>query len=293
LNGSPAGGTVGGTTINGPVAPIVTSAQAVISPSLLVYGQRTLSSIAQLSLSRTLSSRTSISFTAGALRNQGLDASNSESTTTTVMPQTTTSTVGIQITHSINPRTDISVTVNGNRTFERSENAYYETTRISINRMLSRRWTGGVYAGAGLIQGVGHDSYVVTGPQYLAGGKLGFSTYAHSFSASVDRNVAESYGFGPNVTVSVAAGWNWTRPGRPWWIGFTANDVRIYSTAFPSIQSLQANVNFGRTLNRHMSVTASYGYLRYEGLSNTTIGTITPSAVRVAVIWTPGFGFPL
>lgn len=292
LNGTPTGGIVNG-IVTSPVAPVLTGAQAVISPSLLVYGQRTLSSVAQISLIHTISSRTSISFTAGAIRNQGLDPSNAANTTAAVMPQTTTSTVGFQISHSINPRTDISITVNGNRTFERFEDAYYETTRISINRLLSRRWFGGVYAGGGLIQGVGRDTYVATGPQYLAGAKLGFHTYEHSFSASVDRNVAESYGFGPNVTLSIVGAWNWARPGRPWWVGFTANDVRIYSTAFPSIQSLQGNVNFGRTINRHMSVAASYGYLRYAGLSNATIGTITPSAVRLSIIWTPGFGFPL
>jgi hypothetical protein len=281
-----------GTFSNAQFIPLLTGAQAAVSPALLLYGSRTLSASGQLSLGYDLSSRTSVQVSASGTRMQALSQDNESSLA--IVPalfQTTSGNINMSLSHAASPRTEVGVQVGSSRIFSAYEDAYYSQASVFVSRTLSRRWFATAQGGGGYIDPVRQLSGFRPGPQYLAGGTIGFKTYSHTFLASVQRSFADTYGLGGTSAISASGAWNWTRPGSRWQTGASFGETRLLGGVLPQMNSWLAGVTFGRALTRQTNLLAEYSYIRYTGGPGANyLAALTPTAVRLTFTWTPLFG---
>lgn len=265
------------------------SAAAPVSASLLLYGDRVFNSSAIASLVYKLSSRTSLTWHVGGARLQSL-ANNLPGTQPGLVSwlrQSTTASAGFDVSHSISPRTQVGVTFGTNRLISGYLDAWSQSASVSLSRAFSQRWFAAVRGGAGFIRPVQPVANLDTGPQYLAGGTIGYRTPALTLQASFDRTVGDPYGLGSAATISALASWNWARPGSPWSFRTSGGEQQLEHGVFATVRTRQIAFSAGRSLTRYFQLTAEYGYMRYSG---GTFGTISPNAVRIAMVWRPGPG---
>jgi hypothetical protein len=283
-------GLLSGKSGNSQVQSLLNGTQALVSPTLLLYGGRAFSSSAQISLGYSISPLTSIQFDAGGTRVQRLSAGTDASAdTASLLFQTTTANAGITISHSLNPRTEVSMGVQTSRTFVAFPEAYYSYGTVSLSRVLSQRWFASLGGGGGLTTPVRHPSSASAAEegQYVADGTIGFKSYEHTFFATGNRSFADTYGLGAASIISGSGGWTWSRPGSGWRSGATFTQQRIAGIAFPVLNAWQADISLQRTLSEHTSLRAEYAYLRLSG-GPALATALSPGAVRVSLVWSPG-----
>jgi len=285
-------GIMGGTSQNRALAPVLTGVQAVVSPALLLYGSRTLSASAQFSATTRLSDRTSIQISAGGTRNQGLPVSNSiaQAGAPTLAIRATSGNLGLSISHLLTPRTQVSVALLSTRAFSGLADAYYNSFSLAITRTLSERWFATVHGGGGDVLPVRQTNIPLSGPQYLAGGSLGFKTFAHTLLGSYDRNFSDTYGLGASISSSTTGAWSWRRPDSTWRVQVSAGQQQLQTSAFPTLDTWQASFSLQKALSSHAVIAAQYAYMRYSGGPAAATNAISPSAVRLTFSWAPGLG---
>jgi hypothetical protein len=259
------------------------------SASLLLYGNRMLSSTAVMSLIYKLSGRTSLTWQAGGMRYQGLgsNAADGQPGVVSRLNQTTNANAGFDVSHTLSPRTQVDLVVGTNRTISGFLDIWSKSGNVALRRALSPRWFTAVRGGGGLIYAMRPIPNFVTRPQYLAGGTIGYQAPAHTLQLSIDRTVGDSYGLGAPTTVSALASWTWARPGSHWAFRTTGGEQQLQSGVLASFRTRQIALNVGRSLAPNLQLTAEYGYMQYSGAS---FGKISPTAVRLAMVWRPGLG---
>ncbi len=277
---------------NPQLIPVVTGVQASVSPALLLYGARTLSASAQISLIYNLSPRTSIQLSGGAARMQELSQNDPGfGAITPVLPETTSGSVNLSLSYSVSPRTEIGIQAGSTRVISAFEDAYYDQSSVFVNRTLSRRWFASMHAGGGLIQPVRFSTYLPVGPQYSVGGTLGFKTLSQTVFVSAERTFADVYGLGAGSSITVSGAWNWAVPGTNWRFEASASEARFMGGFLPGINSWQAGGGLTRILTRNTTLSAEYSYIHYNGGPNAALlAALSPSAARLVFTWTPRFG---
>ncbi len=283
------GGMLAGSSSNSPVNSLLTGTQAAASPALLLYGGRTLSAAAQLMLAYHVSPRTTVQLTAGGIRNQALAQSSRSADESALLFQATTGSVGLNVAHSLNSRTEVSVGVQTFRALSGPAQVSYNSATMSLSRVLSQRWFASVGGGGMTSPGLRSSS----GParaqnlQYVANGTIGFKTYENTFFASWSRS-ADTYGLGSTAVIAGSGGWTWARPGRSWSTGATFSQQQMLGSIFSTIDAWQADFRFQRALSSHAAVRAEYAYMRLSGPA--LFSAFSPSAIRLTLTWSPGIG---
>jgi hypothetical protein len=262
---------------------------AVVSPSLLLYGDRMFGSTGQMSLAYKVSTRTSVAWNIAGSRYQSLSNDDALMQTRAASPlyQSTTASTGVEVSHTLSPRTEVSVEVGASQTISGLLDARYSRASVSLSHKLTQRWSIAAHGGGGTFEQL-RPAALPAVPLYLAGGAIGYRTPSQNLQVSCDRSVGDSYGLGAASTFSTSLAWNWRRPGSPWLVRANIGQQQFQGGLLGTIQSWQAAFSVGRTLTTRTAITAEYGYMRYSGGS--FFGALSPSSVRLSMVWKPSTG---
>lgn len=278
---------------NPQLASVLTTAPLVESPVRnLLYGQRMFTSSVQTSLSYSYSPRLSFTFAGGAGRSQHV--SNDQPLgmqNTYLLPNTTSANANVTISYSLSPLTQLGGSVTTNRISSFMQDAYTTTSLASLGRTLGRRWLLQIHGGVGVTNPVRQTAIVFsTRPNPIVGGSLGFKTFSQTLVGSYDRTVVDSYGIGASTTSSAAASWRWGRPGSAWWLESSATWQELQGNFLANTSGWQTSVGFGRSIGTHLAVLTKCAYLDYSGQLQKSPYSLSQSAVRVSLVWTPNPG---
>ena len=119
------------------------------------------------------------------------------------------------------------------------------------------------------------------------GGNLGFKTYAHSFLASVDRTLGQTYGVGAADTITANAAWHWSLPGRNWSVTSSYMRQQSRGGVFGNIDGWLGSFGVSRRMGPHVMMQTAYTYAAYSSNSRTFPYSRNQNAVRVTLIWFP------
>jgi len=265
-------------------------ATAPLSPSLLLYGNRAFNSTVAMSLAYQLSTRTTLTWHAGGTHIQSLGNNDGGGDTGVVsfLNQASTASAGFEVSHILSPRMQVSVDFGSTRLMSGFLDAWSQSATVALSRSLSQRWFAAVRGGGGFILPSQTEANLTTSLQYLGGGTLGYRTQANTFQVSFDRTVGDSYGLGASDTVSALASWYWARPGSPWSLRVSGGEQQLEHGVLATVDTRQIGFSVGRAITRNLQLTAEYGYMRYSG--GALFGAISPSSVRLAMVWRPGLG---
>jgi len=282
---------VGGKFTNGPLAAILTGAPVVESPAgILLYGRRFLTATVQSGISYAHSSRLTFHVSVSASRTQALKDSNvpAGSQSGNLLAHTTSGSGSMGISYSLTPRTQLSADWSSSRAFSNLQDAYANSAGVSLGHTMSERWFLQVHAGTGFIVGLREYHALPTGPQYQAGGSVGYRRLAHTFLVSVDRSVSDSYGLGAGASLSATGAWNWTPLGSSSW-SMNANFGQqwLMGTGFNSINSWRASAGLRRMVGRYLAVSTDYSYLSGLPLAFGPGSLRGQHMVRMSVTWLP------
>ncbi len=265
------------------LASLLTGAAPVQSPARsLIFGDRMLTAALRMGLAYSISPRTSLNFSATGSRYQYLTA-NRDVLHSNLLQQATMGGVGIGISHSWSPRTQIGASVSAGRSFSRYQDAYQLVTDIQFGHTLSPRWLVQLHGGSGFMEGLRVENRLPSGPQYQGGGSLTFKTRAHTFLGAADRMFGDAYGMGSASTLVFRGAWNWAHPGGDWIADAGFAEQYYHRTAFGTIDGWHATASFGRRVSQNTSVHLQYMRLSYGGPAGTT--RTDQSAVRVIFAW--------
>ena len=274
---------------NPQLASLLTSAPLVESPLRnLLYGERMFTSSGQASLSYSYSPRLSVTISGGGSRAQHVsDGQSSASPTTFLIPNTTSGNASVAISYSLSPLTQLGGNVATTRVSSSIQDAYTTTSLATLGRTLGRRWFIQLHGGVGVTNPVRQTSFIMsTTPHPAAGGSLGFKTFSQTLLASGDRTVSDSYGLGASTSSSANATWQWRRLGNPWWLESSAGWQRLEGNALINTSGWHSSAGFGRAVGAHLVVLTQYAYLHYSPLEKSA-NSVSQSAVRVSLVWTP------
>lgn len=275
---------------NPQLANTLTTAPLVESPLRnLLYGERMFTSSAQASLSYSHSPRLSVTFNGGGGRTQHVsDGQSSPTFNTYLIPDTTSSNATATISYSLSPLTQLGGTVTTTRISSFLQNAYTSTALFHLGRTFGRRWLMQLHAGAGVSHFTRQTSYTLsTTPHPAAGGDLGFKTFSHTFLASYDRTVSDSYGLGAATSSTANASWRLGRPGRAWWLESSAGWQQLGGNSLANTSGWHSSAGFGRAVGTRLVLLTQYSYLRYSGLLQKSAYSLSQNAVRISLVWTP------
>jgi hypothetical protein len=272
------------------LASILTSAPLAEAPVRnLLYGQRMFTTGAQTSLSYSYSPRLSISFQAGATRNQHVSQDQPLSVGNSyLLPNTTTGSAGVAVSYSLSPRTQIGGSISTVRISSSQMDAFTTTSQATMGWTFSRRWVVQLHGGVGVTNDVRQSSVQISSqPRPAGGGSLTFKSYEHTFIGSVDHTVSDSYGLGAASTSSAAFTWRWMRPGRSWWIESSFGWQQLQGNGLGDTSGWRTSAGVGRAIASHVSLFTQYAYLNYSGQLQTNPYAVDQSAVRMSLLWSP------
>ncbi|HZR63557.1 MAG TPA: hypothetical protein VFA85_00320 [Terriglobales bacterium] len=278
---------------NPQLAAALTSAPLVESPlGTLLYGQRMFTSGAQTSLSYSASPRLSITFEAGGNRTQHVSESNSVAQNTFLVPDTTSGTGGIAVSYSLSPFTQLGGSVNAGRISSRLYDFYTTTSLVTLGHTFGRRWFMQVHGGVGVTNSVQQTFSIPSKPLPAGGGSLGFKTLSSTVLGSFDRSVSDSYGLGAASTSSATVAWRWARPNRAWSFESSVSWQQLQGNTLANTSGWQLAIGAGRKLGPHLALLTQYTYLNYSGGLTTGVYSLSQSAARVSLVWSPQTALP-
>lgn len=288
-----AAGILAGKFTDTQLAAVLTNSPLAASPQQgYLYGSRMFNAFASVGLSRSLSGRTSISITATGNRAQtvnGLGTIGGTPATYTgyVVPQMTSVGAVVVYSHSVSPRTQVSVQASSVRTFSRIQQGYASSGLATLGRAMSRRWFLQARAGAGKLT-YSHETYnAPKSVQYLLGGGIGFKTYSQTFLASYDRFLGDLYGLGSGTTASAMGAWNWRKPGSGWALSANGGYQDLNNLTFGNTRSWVAGAGLARSLSRRVFVSIHYDYLQLPASMEIAGAEISRNGVSVGLTWSP------
>jgi hypothetical protein len=272
---------------NEQLAAMLTGSPVVEAPSRqLLFGDTVFTSSANLSLSYAASSRTAVSISAAGSRMQPIVTERNNLSRVSLLSQSTTANVGLTLSHSITPRTQMGVNVNESRTVSTIQDGYNTSGSVFIGRKMGMHWFAQVYGGTGFMRFNRQLYKLPTGLQWQAGGSIGYKLQAHTFLFSSGRTFGDSYGIGAGSTTTVSAAWNWSPPRSAWSLFSTVSEQWFQERAPGNLQSLQVATGLTRTLSPHLSIATDYVFINSTGRS-LLMPQLSQHAVRASLIWTP------
>jgi hypothetical protein len=280
-----------GSYSNFQLASVLTGASALSSPDRsFLYGNRMLSTSAQITLSYAPSQRSSVNFGVYATRAQRLRRADekAEASVDHVVPQTTAGGATFGWSYSLTPRTQVGAEVSAMRVFSLYQQSYVTRGTVSIGRTMSRRWFVQTRFGAGHIAYIRQTIAAPSGADYIAGGSIGYKTSAHTFMASFDRTVGDAYGIGAGSTRSTTGAWTWRRPGKPWSLTSGASHQILKGSVLSTGESWSASMGVSRQLGAHVVIGAQYGYFQFPAHALLlALGNRSQHGAVVSLTWSP------
>jgi len=272
---------------NAYLAALLTGAPVLESPARqLFFGDRVLNAAFQSSLAYKRP-RLSVVFSTCGTHIQNLAGSSGQTAQSAyVVPTSNSVRGGVSLSYSLSPRTEVGFYASSQRTLSRFEDVYISTAAATFGRRMSERWFFEVHGGTGFFQPIRSTSQLPTGPQYVAGGGLGFKTQSHSFLLSVDRNIDDVYGFGATSNLNTTAAWSWGRRGRGWKILGSGSRQQIHTAGFQDIDAWLLSTGFSRRTSSRTSLNVTYAYM-CPGAATGLMQNKETHAVRMAFLWTP------
>jgi hypothetical protein len=285
-----------GTYSNNQLASLLTGAPILVAPaSSYFYGNRVLSAGVHTGLSYAATPRLSLTFGAGGSRTQQLPRKENGDTPVYLVPQTTSANASLGLSYALTPRTQFGVQLSGSRSFSALEDVYTTYASLNLGRSFSRRWFGQAHGGAGKIIPLRFKDLATTGIQAVAGGSVGYKTFAHTFLGSYDRTISDSYGFGAGSTQNAMGAWSWRRPNRSWWIHASGGWQKLQGGAFHDITDFYGTAGFGKLVGRHEALQFEYVHGNYSAwaggiggsLGSGIVPQLTQNAVLVSLVFAP------
>jgi hypothetical protein len=292
---------IGGNPGNNLLGTILNSAQTVEAPAgLLLYGSSLLSTAVNGSLNYAQSSRLSLHMNVSADREQYLsDGSQAAGTGTganPLVPHSLAGSVGVGVGYMVTPRTSVSMDVITSRAFSSIYDGYSSAVSVSVSRTMGMHWFTQFQGGTGFIIGVRQTNPLLTGralptgPQYVAGGSVGYKLRTQTLLATAGRSISDTYGLGSSATLSASGAWNWSRPGSSWTVSANFGEQRLVGPGFLPIDSWRVTAGLSRRVGTHAFVSTEYAYLSAVHL----VGIVTPQhgqhMLRATLSWVPSGG---
>jgi hypothetical protein len=252
---------------------------------LLLFGNRVLNTSVQTSFSHAFSSRMIFSGGVGAVRRQHIgDGDAPDGRPRNLLPQMTSGNASVALSYSASPRTQFGFSVESMRGQSQLQDSYATLSRVSVQRMMGPRWFVAVNGGLASVIGARQIPSASTGPGYVAGGSLGYRSYAHSVLLSHDRSVADTYGLAASSSHVTSFAWQWQVPRRQW--SLAATGTRHEASGVLPVTSWRGLAEVRRSLHRHAAISLQYSYLTYSQRI-IQASTINLSSVRVVLMWSP------
>ncbi len=281
---------VGGRYTNSPLTAALTSAPVVESPAAWVlYGNRLLTSGATSSLSYSRSTRLSFHGTVSATRTQPLSDDHQSQTghPEYLVARSTSAGGDIGVSYSLSPRTQVSGDWATARTISNIQDTYTHRATVSLARVMSPRWFVQVQGGTGWIRPVRDFIASPAGAQYLAGGSIGYRTYAHTFLVQTERSIGDTYGLGAGSSVSASAAWNWNRPGSNWSLVSNFGQQWLGGNRLATLNTWRGTAGLLRKAGPHVAVLTQYAYTSDSQIDSRFSAEGGRHMVRVSVLWIP------
>lgn len=255
--------------------------------STFFYGNRMLNAGVQSSITYSHSTRLTFHATLSGSRLEALPDSGQRSYAyRAVLTDTTAVAFGSGFSYSLSPRTQVSADWSSSRTISNLEDFYTHTADVSVRRSMSPKWFLNLHGGGGYVQPV-RESYSLGGPRYQVGAGLGYKSHAHTFVASCDRSVSNTYGFGAGSSISTSGAWNWNRPGSAWSLSANFGQQWLPTTAFGNVSVWRAGAGATRIVGRHTVVTTQYAFLSESPVSGRAYLPGAQHVLQIAVGWLP------
>jgi hypothetical protein len=282
----------GNSTGNPQLGVALTNSTTLESPvATLLYGQHIFSSSGRTTLSHWFSPRLSVTFTGGAARTQYLSQNQPTvaGTTPLLLANTTSGTGSAALEYSLSPVTEVGGTVTSTWVTSSLENANISTAMATIGRILGKKWTVQAHGGIGINKPIGQSYYAIqSSASPVGGGSVGFKSGSSTLLGSFDYSVADTYGAGASSTSTVNVAWLWKRPGSFWSVQTNLSWQRLAgSTSSYNTSGWKAAAGLNRVLGPHFSMLWQYTYLEYSGGLTGSAYSLSESAVRISMVWTP------
>jgi hypothetical protein len=270
------------------LAAMLTGLPVAESPArLLLFGDRTLSTSANTSLSYSATTRSQLTFQAGVVRSQPILNDGIEQTRLDrTLSYSSGGSASFSYSYSLSPRTQIGAAIAESRTFSPLQDAYSTSFTMFAGRKMSRRWFGQLMGGGGFMRPVRETVQLPRGPQYLAGGSIGFRAQSNTVLLAVNRTFGDNFGIGAASTVSASIAWVWNPMHRSWSVQTSASSQRFQGQGIRALNTWQGMFAVSKSLGQYLSSTIEYAYARYE-TGSAIQGVIAPHAVRASLVWTP------
>lgn len=286
------GGT--GSSPSNQLASVASGPPAITVPAtLLIFGERSLVTSIQGTLSYAYSGRLTFHTTAGANRWQNLkDPSLTESQNSYLLAHTTGASLGIGMDYLLSPVTRIGVDLSTYRGISNLEDSYANAGNVSLTHALGRNWVIQGQGGTGFVVYNHQTTYIPQGPQYNLGGSISYRRGTHNFSASATRSFLDSYALGASSSLSTSGAWSWAPRGHSWSLSANVGDQRLTGSGFHTVTSWQASAGFSKRVSRQISLSTEYAYLSGLGFIGGGQSPGGQHMIRLSVNWLPhGFGF--
>jgi hypothetical protein len=281
--------------------PILNSLLSTATPvnvpaGLLLYATRTLTTSVRAGMTYQRSPRSAWYVNALGTRaqiaSQGTaSASPTSLVSTPFLPQTTSVGADVGMSYSLSPQTQIRGDFTLIRTLSAYDNLSTNAASLSVSRTIGRSWFFSVQGGTGFNSSDRNVASRSTGPQYLAGSTIGFTTHNHTFTAAYSRTLGSSFTYGAFSSQVTQAAWQWSRPGHSWSLSASFQRQTFDGGLFSGAEGWQALANFTQRLNRGLVSQLGYAYVHYSTTTGTPTAMPTPfstfdqSMVRATFSW--------
>jgi hypothetical protein len=205
-----------------------------------------------------------------------------------VVPFTNSGEASLGLSYQVSPRTSMAVSAASSRSFSSGQDAYANTLRLTLGRMMGRRWFVTGHGGAAMVVPIRSPQPRPMRPDWIAGGSIGARAASHSVMLDVNRTFGDGFGVGAYESRTASAVWQWGRMRSRWSLYAMYSVHEVLGGSVRTAWGWRGNVGFGRVLGAGFVATTDLGYMNYYG---TVIGSkyrLELQAVRVSLNWVPG-----
>lgn len=275
-------------TSNPQLGVVLTNSPLVESPvANLIYGQKVFTSSAQVNLSYLYARRLSVTFSGGGSYAQTVSGDQaSTANTPAVIPNTTMGTATVALSYTLSPVSQLGATVTTNRVSSSLQDVYTTNSMATLGHTLGRQWIIQLHGGVGVTSPVRTSVAAATQSHPVAGGSLVYKTSSDTFLCSIDRTASDSYGLGASTSSAASASWRWRRPGSLWSLESSFSWQQLQGN-FTNTSGWRATAGLNRAFGLHLILLWQYTYLNYSGVLQTSAYSLSESAVRTSIVWTP------
>jgi hypothetical protein len=218
-----------------------------------LFGQRTINSGGQTSLTYAQSARLSVNVSAGGMIVKNLQSNLSQlDPLAQTYPQVTSTNAAANLNYSLSPRTQIGASVNVMQSKSSLLTSNVKMVNASLNRTMSRRWF--MQASLGIGSNVSSTTYHRDG-LYTVG--LGFKTYSHTLLVALNRTLNDPYAAALaslEHSRNITATWHYLNPGSAWWLDSEFSQLIAIYKGVPGTNTWSFSEKVGRRLGRNYAV---------------------------------------